>query len=93
LCCLSDLSVQVAFGVGSNATMAGPSLSTASLSLANGAATVTIHLDNAAGLALQPAKVCEKIKPYPQAGEHKTSLFEPFIYIIGRFTKTGSGQT
>ena len=50
--------LQVAFGVGSNATHAGPTLSTASINLAGGKATVTITLENAAGLALQPAKVC-----------------------------------
>jgi len=61
--------LQVAFGVGSNATQAGPTLASARLSNVSGSLTVRLRLDNAEGLLLQPAKVCEKIKPYPLPGQ------------------------
>ena len=61
--------LQVAFGVGTNATQAGPTLAGAKLSNASGVVTVRLSLANADGLALQPAKVCEKIKPYPLPGQ------------------------
>jgi hypothetical protein len=58
--------LQVAFGVGTDATMAGPSLANASLALtAAGGAAVTLVLENAAGLRLAPARHCEEVLPFP----------------------------
>lgn len=63
--------LHVAYGVGSDATMAGPSLTQASLLLSpSGEASVTLHLENAAGLKLLPAKHCDVVRPFPQGNDN-----------------------
>ena len=62
--------LHVAYGVGSNATMAGPSLIQASLVLSpSGGASVTLRLENSAGLKLLPAKHCADVRPFPQGSD------------------------
>lgn len=63
--------LQVAFGQGSDATHDSPRFSKVrSVAISKTAGVrVALVLENAAGLKLLPARVCEKIKPYPAAGQ------------------------
>ena len=63
--------LQVAFGQGTDATMDSPRFkSVLSVAISNTSGVrIALDLENAAGLKLMPARVCEKIKPYPVPGQ------------------------